>query len=128
MNRPGVAAEAECLCRQGRTGIAIVATMISDRSFFRSFCRYFIVGAPESQNSRVMVSILFPLFHGLCALGVKRISARPSRLSVHIVPRDGGRSQKERVEVKMSDGQTLRRQKIEDRYQITDGQCGEYFS
>ena len=46
MNRPGVAAEAECLCRQGRTGIAIVATMISDRSFFRSFCRYFIVGAP----------------------------------------------------------------------------------
>jgi len=28
MNRPGAAAEAECLCRQGRTGIAIVATMI----------------------------------------------------------------------------------------------------
>ena len=28
MNRPGVAAEAECLCRQGKAGIAIFATRI----------------------------------------------------------------------------------------------------
>ena len=63
MNRPGVAAEAECLCRQGRTGIAIVATVISDRSFFRSFGRYFIAGAPGGRrDSRVMVSILPPPF------------------------------------------------------------------
>ena len=38
MNRPGAAAGAEYLCRQGRTNETIFATMISDRSFFRSFC------------------------------------------------------------------------------------------
>ena len=32
MNRPGAAAEAEYLCRQGKAGIAIVATRISSRS------------------------------------------------------------------------------------------------
>lgn len=59
---------------------------------------YFIVGAPGGRrDSRVMVSILFPFFHGLCALGVKRISTRPFRLSVHIVPRGNGRSQKEKI-------------------------------
>ena len=32
MNRPGVAAVAECLCRQGKAGIAIFATRMSSRS------------------------------------------------------------------------------------------------
>ncbi len=45
MNRPGAAAEAEYLCRQGKAGIAIVATRISSRFFLRSF--YEVFGAPE---------------------------------------------------------------------------------
>ena len=40
MNRPGAAAEAEYLCRQGKTGIAIVATRISSRSSSGVFVKF----------------------------------------------------------------------------------------
>ena len=40
MNRPGAAAEAEYLCRQGKAGIAIVATRISSRSSSGVFVKF----------------------------------------------------------------------------------------
>ena len=40
MNRPGAAAEAEYLCRQGKTGIAIIATRMSSRSSSGVFVKF----------------------------------------------------------------------------------------
>ena len=96
MNRPGAAAEAEYLCRQGRTGIAIFATVMSDRSFFRSFYGVFHCRCTGSGRTHLWWLRFFcPRFHGMRASGKWKNVARPSRLSVHIVQRNESRYQQE---------------------------------